>query len=45
KGKEFKNLEELKLELMDYINWYNNHRIHGSLDYLTPKEYKERKSA
>ncbi|MCG4583847.1 IS3 family transposase, partial [Anaerosalibacter bizertensis] len=38
-------LEELKLELMDYINWYNNHRIHGSLDYLTPKEYKERKSA
>lgn len=45
KGKIFKNLEELKLELMDYINWYNNHRIHGSLDYLTPKEYRERKSA
>jgi transposase InsO family protein len=45
KGKVFKTLEELKLELMDYINWYNNHRIHGALDYLTPKEYKERKSA
>jgi transposase InsO family protein len=45
KGKTFKTLEDLKLELMDYINWYNNHRIHGSLDYLTPKEYRERKIA
>ncbi len=27
---------------MDYINWYNNHRLHDSLDYLTPREYKER---
>ena len=27
---------------MDYINWYNNHRLHGSLDYQTPMEYKEK---
>ena len=30
---------------MDYINWYNNHRLHGSLDYLTPMEYKEKQSS
>ena len=34
KGKKFNSLRELEIELMDYINWYNNHRLHGSLDYL-----------
>ncbi len=42
KGKKFNSLRELEIELMDYINWYNNHRLHGSLDYLTPREYKEK---
>ncbi len=42
KGKKFNSLRELEIELMDYINWYNNHRLHGALDYLTPREYKER---
>ena len=36
----FKSLEELKMELCDYVNWYNKKRIHGSLDYLTPEEYR-----
>lgn len=36
----FQSLEQLKLELADYINWYNNLRIHSALDYLTPVEYK-----
>ncbi|SHH27154.1 Integrase core domain-containing protein [Tepidibacter thalassicus DSM 15285] len=44
KNREFKNLNELRLELGDYINWYNNHRLHGSLDYLTPMEYKEKRN-
>lgn len=39
-GKVFSSLEELELELFDYVNWFNNIRIHGSLDYLTPREYK-----
>lgn len=36
----FSSFEELELELFDYVNWYNNVRIHGSLNYLTPSEYK-----
>ena len=36
------SLKELEIELMDYINWYNNHRLHGLLGYLTPMEYKEK---
>ena len=39
-NKIFKNIEELKLGLFDYVNWYNNVRIHGSLDYMTPIEFK-----
>lgn len=37
----FNSLEELKLQLFDYVNWYNNKRIHGSLGYLTPTKFKE----
>lgn len=37
---KFETLEELRRELFDYVNWYNNKRIHGSLGYLTPVEYK-----
>jgi transposase InsO family protein len=36
----FNSFEELDYLLYDYVNWYNNHRIHGSLDYLTPVEYR-----
>lgn len=36
----FKSVEELNLELADYVNWYNNIRIHSTLDYMTPVEYK-----
>ena len=38
---KFSTLEELKLGLAEYVYWYNNLRIHGSLDYLTPVEYRE----
>ncbi|WP_392485960.1 IS3 family transposase [Haloimpatiens sp. FM7315] len=36
----FKSLEELKLELKSYVLWYNNKRIHSSLNYMTPVEYR-----
>lgn len=36
----FHTLAELKLKLWDYVNWYNNYRIHSSLGYQTPVEYR-----
>jgi len=38
-GRAFADLDEFKLHWFDYVNWYNNIRIHGSLDYLTPNEW------
>lgn len=40
---KFENIEELQLYLSDYVNWYNNIRVHGSLGYLSPIEYKKQK--
>ncbi|WP_147635539.1 IS3 family transposase [Risungbinella massiliensis] len=42
KNARFESLEQLELELFDYVNWFNNVRIHSTLDYLTPMEYKLR---
>lgn len=39
-NRTFSSLEQLKLELSDYVNWYNNHRLHGSLNYMTPVKYR-----
>jgi transposase InsO family protein len=39
-GRNFESLGRLKIELADYINWFNNFRIHSSLGYLSPKEFK-----
>lgn len=36
----FRSLQHLELELYDYVNWFNNHRIHGTLGYLTPIQYR-----
>lgn len=37
----FSSLEQLALELSDYVHWFNNIRIHGTLGYLTPMEFKQ----
>ncbi|WEH07982.1 IS3 family transposase [Alicyclobacillus fastidiosus] len=39
-GRHFDSLKQLKLELDDYVHWYNHIRIHGTLGYSTPIEYK-----
>lgn len=36
----FESLYHLKIELSDYVNWFNNHRIHSSLGYSTPVEFR-----
>lgn len=40
KGKSFLSQRELERELFDYVNWYNSKRIHSSLGYVAPFEYK-----
>lgn len=37
----FQDLRHLELELYDYVNWFNKHRIHGTLGYLTPVQYRD----
>ena len=37
----FTNFQELNLKLAEYVYWYNNLRIHGSLGYKTPVEYRK----
>lgn len=36
----FETLEQLSLELFDYVNWYNNIRTHSTLGYLSPVTYR-----
>lgn len=32
---------ELRAELSDYVHWYNNFRIHSTLGYMSPVEFRE----
>jgi len=38
---KFDSLEYLTLECSDYVNWYNKLRIHGTLGYVSPIDYKQ----
>jgi putative transposase len=35
----FKTLADVEYALMEWVDWYNNARLHSRLDYLTPVEY------
>jgi len=37
----FDALQELKTELFDYLHWYNNERIHSSLGYVAPTQFRK----
>lgn len=39
-GMHFLTLNQLSLELFDYVNWYNNIRSHSTLGYLSPVAYR-----
>ncbi|SNT19142.1 Transposase InsO and inactivated derivatives [Anaerovirgula multivorans] len=41
KNYHFENLKDLELRLADYVNWFNNFRIHSTLGYLSPRQFKE----
>ena len=38
----FQSLHHLEVELFDYVNWFNKHRVHGTLGYLTPIQYRQK---
>lgn len=44
-NRRFDTIGQLQLELADYVHWFNNIRLHGSLGYLTPAEYKRSRSS
>lgn len=37
----FLTSEQLAIELTDFVHWFNNFRIHGSLGYLSPIDFKQ----
>jgi len=39
-SRRFETLEQLQLELLDYVHWFNNIRLHGTLGFLSPAEFK-----
>lgn len=41
RNQKFYNLYQLQIQLSDYVNWFNNYRIHSSLNYMTLVEYRE----
>jgi len=36
----FESAEQLELELADYVQWFNNVRLHGTLGYLSPVQFR-----
>ena len=38
--REFKSLVEFRIELEEYIYYYNHHRIKGKLKGLSPVQYR-----
>ncbi|WP_198286499.1 MULTISPECIES: IS3 family transposase [Bacillus] len=40
RGQRFESLADLERELADYVHWFNHIRIHGTLDYKSPVQYK-----
>ncbi|MFD3458426.1 IS3 family transposase [Nocardia fluminea] len=36
----FKTVADVEFALMEWVDWYNNARLHSRLDYLTPAEHE-----
>lgn len=34
----FQSIDQVKIAVEQYVNWYNTKRIHASIDYMTPLE-------
>ncbi|WP_432228213.1 IS3 family transposase [Enterococcus faecalis] len=42
---QFETLAQLRLELFDYVHWWNYLRLHGTLGYETPIRFRQRRLA
>ncbi|MCE5344436.1 MAG: IS3 family transposase [Eubacteriales bacterium] len=39
-SRRFDTLEQLRLELVDYVHWFNHIRLHSTLGYRSPVEFR-----
>ena len=37
----FRTVDELELATLSWVHWFNENRLHSSIDYLTPNEFEE----
>jgi len=37
----FRTVEELELATLSWVHWFNENRLHSSIDYLTPIEMEQ----
>lgn len=42
RNRQFETLEDLSNELDEYVKWFNEKRIHSTLGYLSPLEFKNK---
>ena len=42
RNQQFETLEDLRSELDEYVKWFNEKRIHSTLGYLSPLEFKNK---
>jgi transposase InsO family protein len=40
--RRFKDMQEIRKEFISYIDFYNNERLHSSLNYVSPNEFEQR---
>ena len=36
----WRSLEAVEFATLEWVDWYNNRRLHSSLGYLSPAEYE-----
>ena len=41
RGRAFPSEDRLRTELVDWVNWHNNCRLHSTLGYMTPAGFRE----
>jgi putative transposase len=37
----WRGLDDLEMATVEYIDWYNNRRLHGELGHVPPAEYEQ----